>query len=157
MKFSAIDLQCLDIRWFGVDEKGNILSFTTGGRGNVPEYVCRSKEETELLEEFFLEKLKPSTLAVLEIPDGNNTLVEEAKALAGKGVFVYDVCFGGEHVENYERIAHPKVPIRIDCLPEEIAAIMKDHTVLSTASSKYIDVDHALAVNRRLHQVIRTP
>ena len=53
MRYTIIDLQCEDILWFGLDINGNVLAFTSGGSGNVPEFVCRSKEETELLIDFF--------------------------------------------------------------------------------------------------------
>lgn len=144
MRFSVVDLMCLDIIWFGADINGNILAFNSGGHGNVPEYVCRSQEETEFLERFFLEKLGLSTKPLLETDDDGSPLVDDAKGLAGRGVFVYDVCFEGAHDEEYERIARPAVPIHVSSLPDDVVVILKDHKVEADAlRAKYIAVKHA--------------
>ena len=47
MRYSEIDLQCEDITWFGVDANNHVIAFASGGMGNIPEFVCRSKEETK--------------------------------------------------------------------------------------------------------------
>lgn len=44
MKYSEIDLQIEDIMWFAIDKQNYILAFTLGGYGNIPKFVCRSKE-----------------------------------------------------------------------------------------------------------------
>ena len=51
MRYTNIDLQILDIMWFAIDRSGHIGAFTNGGINIVPEFVCCSKEETELLAE----------------------------------------------------------------------------------------------------------
>ncbi len=48
MTYSEIDLQCEDLLWFGVDRAGRVFCCTTAGQGNVPPFVCRSREETGL-------------------------------------------------------------------------------------------------------------
>ena len=45
MRYSEIDLQCEDIAWFGIDSQKHIIAFASGGIGNVPELVSRSKED----------------------------------------------------------------------------------------------------------------
>ena len=62
MRFSEIDLQIEDLMWFGVDTQGCIVEFTTGGSANVPEFVCRSREDAETLENCFT-NLNPTTTA----------------------------------------------------------------------------------------------
>ena len=49
MRISIIDLQCEDIMWFGVDKNNYIFECTSAGCGNVPEFVCCSKENTNKL------------------------------------------------------------------------------------------------------------
>ena len=53
MRFSEIEFQCEDITWFGVDANNHIVAFASDGIGNIPEFVCRSKEETDELYNFF--------------------------------------------------------------------------------------------------------
>lgn len=144
MRFSMIDLQCEDIMWFGIDSNKCILAFTSGGCGSVPEFVCRSKEETNQLELFFLEKLDELSDAEMEIPDDDTPLSMDAQLLAKKGVFVYDVSFEENHPDEYARIAIPTVPIHIDDLPADIAAIIRDHMIECDAScSKFLKIQHA--------------
>ena len=47
MRITKIDLQCYDYLWFAIDANGCIIAFTSGGIGDVPEFVCRSKSETK--------------------------------------------------------------------------------------------------------------
>lgn len=54
MRITAIELQCEDIMWFGIDNNNHIFECTSAGCGNVPEFVCISKENTESLLNFFM-------------------------------------------------------------------------------------------------------
>ena len=58
MRYTEIDLQIEDIMWFGIDLNGYIFSCTTAGAANVPEFVCKSKEQTEFLADYFIENWK---------------------------------------------------------------------------------------------------
>ena len=144
MRYSEIDLQCEDIMWFGVDKKGHIIAFTSGGCGCVPDYVCRSKEETNQLEEFFMEKLSISSDFRLEVPDNENQLTDDAQLLSKKGIYVYDVSFEDNHADEYSIISSPTSPIVIESLPENIITILQDHVIeKQIAGTKYIKVKHA--------------
>ncbi len=144
MRYSEIDVQCEDIMWFGIDADRHILAFTSGGCGCVPEYVCRSKEETAQLEKFFMEKLKPSCESIMEISDDGSFLTEDALHLSQKGIFVYDVSFEKNHKDEYTIIARPTVPLQIDGLPKEIISVLADHIIeCGMAGSKFIHVKHA--------------
>lgn len=143
MRYSMIDLQCEDIMWFGVDEHGHILAFTSGGSGPVPEFVCRSKEETAQLEAFFLEKLDHTSTFIMEIPDDDSPLANDAQVLAGKGVYVYDVSYDENPIDDYELISSPTDPVLISDLPADIVAILRDHVIGGPAGSKIIRVQHA--------------
>lgn len=47
MRITEIDLQCEDIMWFGIDSHNHIFGCTSAGCGNVPEFVCKSKQNTD--------------------------------------------------------------------------------------------------------------
>ena len=53
MRISEIELQCEDVMWFAADSNGNIFECTSAGCGNVPEYICKSKEDTDTLLDYF--------------------------------------------------------------------------------------------------------
>ena len=54
MRITNIDLQCEDLMWFAIDQNGCVLEFTSGGMGNVPEFVCADRESNDLLVNFFI-------------------------------------------------------------------------------------------------------
>ena len=144
MRYSEIDLQTEDIMWFAVDNLNHVLAFTSGGCGNVPEFICRSKEDTELLETFFMEKLSKSTEGVLFVDSDGSPLAEDSLNLAEKGIYSYDVSFEDEHKDEYVRIAAPKVPLQVEQLPDEIRKILMDHKIAANAATdKYLRVKHA--------------
>ena len=144
MRYTEIDLQCEDIMWFGVDANGHILAFTSGGCGGVPEFVCRSKEETEQLEKFFLEEAVPSSEGCMKIPADGTPLSDDARMLSQKGLFIYDVSFDEGHTDEYALIAEPVTPLHINNLPKNIAVILRDHMIEGYAAGlAYLRVRHA--------------
>ncbi|MCF0110349.1 MAG: hypothetical protein HUJ58_00475 [Erysipelotrichaceae bacterium] len=126
MRISDIDLQCEDIMWFGIDTNGNIFECTSAGCGNVPEYVCRSREETNTLLEYFSDTAPRITDAKLLIPASDNDLTTDAIKLASKGIFCFDIT-DYDHDEVYHCIAIPKRPLHVSELPEEIRKLLSDH------------------------------
>lgn len=145
MRYTEIDLQIDDIMWFGVDMNGCIFACTSAGIANVPEFVCASKEQTELIEDYFTKELEKTTSAVLEAPYVDNRLMRDATELAEKGVFSFDaVTDNSEHDREYVKIASPKTPIRYAALPDDIKKLLQDHIVpVDAAKDKYICVKHA--------------
>lgn len=125
MRFTDIDLQSSDILWFGVDTKGNLAAFFSGGGFSVPEFVCQSMEETELLEEYFLNTLEASTEAILCVEEKDNSLMRDCKLLSAKGIYCYDV--SEKDGIDYEMISCPEVAITIRVLSSEVAGIMESH------------------------------
>ena len=145
MRYTEIDLQIEDIMWFGIDLNGYIFSCTTAGTANVPEFVCKSKEQTEFLADYFIEKLEKTTAETLETPYTDNPLMNDAVLLAQKGIFVFDaVSNRSEQYGNYTKIASPKTPIRYVALPDDIKKLLQEHTVpVDAAKENYICVKHA--------------
>ena len=145
MRYTEIDLQIEDIMWFGIDLNCYIFSCTTAGTANVPEFVCKSKEQTEFLADYFIEKLEKTTAETLETPYIDNPLMNDAVLLAQKGVFVFDAVTNNiEHNGEYGKIVSPKTPIQYVALPDDIKKLLQDHIVpVDAAKEKYICVKHA--------------
>jgi len=143
MRYTEIDLQCEDIMWFGVDSNGYIFECTSAGCGNVPEYVCRSKEETQKLLDYFIEEAPEMTSANLLISDADNQLVDEVRDLASKGVYCFDITDYNKD-DVYTCIAKPITPTVISSLPTEIQSLLSDHIYEGDiSSSQSITVKHA--------------
>lgn len=143
MRYSEIDLQCEDITWFGIDTKKHIAAFASGGMGNIPEYVCRSKEETEVLYDYFYDVLGKTTIGHVLVSD-RNSLISEFIDLSSKGLFCFDVETQNAEGESYRKITCPDTPILFDDLPESVKTILKDHLLEADLSeSDQIQVPHA--------------
>ena len=145
MRYTEIDLQIEDIMWFGIDLNGYIFFCTTAGTANAPEFVCKSKEQTEFLADYFIEKLEKTTTETLETPYIDNPLMNDAVLLAQKGVFVFDAVTNNiEHNGEYGKIVSPKTPVQYVALPDDIKKLLQDHIVpVDAAKEKYICVKHA--------------
>lgn len=143
MRITEIDLQCEDIMWFGVDTIGNIFECTSAGYGNVPEYVCRSREETNKLVDFFTQTLTKSTEYTLLIPRDDSQLIDDITELSSKGIYCYDMA-DHDNEEIYTRVSIPIKPINISELPQDIKDILADHFYNSDITNcSTISVKHA--------------
>lgn len=143
MKFSETDLICEDIMWFGIDKNGYIFECTSAGVGNIPAFVCKSREETDMLEEYFLNTATKTTVGKILIKDEENDLCNDCKTLSSKGLFCYDAVIEDNH-HDYIKIAEPEEPITINDLPDEIKSIMESHKVdVDVTTEININVQHA--------------
>lgn len=130
MRYSEIELQCTDIIWFGVDRSSNILMFATAGCGCVPEFVCRSQEETDALEVYF-SNLPQNTNAYVEATTDEDAK-DEALFWAQRGLYSFDVAFDDGYADSYVKVSHPETALKLQDLPHEIKSILNDH---------YVDID----------------
>ena len=143
MRYSEIDLQCEDITWFGVDANNHVIAFASGGIGNIPEFVCRSKEETEELYSYFYDTLAKTTTGHALVA-GWNSLISEFVELSSKGLYCFDVETQNAEGEFYRKITYPDTPILFDDLPDNVKAIMQDHVIdADITGSNQIRVPHA--------------
>ena len=143
MRYSEIDLQCEDITWFGVDAGNHIVAFASGGMGNIPEYVCRSKEETEELYEYFCDALDRTTTGHALVSD-RNSLISEFVELSSKGLFCFDVETQDSVGDFYKKVVFPETPIFLNDLPDRVKAILQDHLLEADVSENdRIQVSHA--------------
>ena len=147
MRYSISDLQCDDLMWFGIDKNGYILEFTTGGAGNVPEFVCRSKEDTEKLCDFFTEDLpKTCEASLVCAPDPANPLLEDCMELSRKGITCFDVKSDENDAleDSYQKISIPSLPLLFDNLPQDIRSIMEDFRLdIDVTNTDSVEVPHA--------------
>ena len=144
MRYTEIDLQIEDVMWFGIDRNGFVISCTTAGIGNVPEFVCRSKEETEKLYDFFSAKLSDKADYSLNVKKEDNDLINEAIALAKKGVFCFDAVVDDNHYGEYRKISSPNTPLSYRTLPLEIQNIIGDHQIdIDVIQSNMLSIPHA--------------
>ena len=135
MRYSEIDLQCEDIIWFGVDSNQHIFACFSGGIGCVPEFVCRSREETEILLEYFTEKMPINTEGNLCKPQQDNQLVEDCLSLSSRGIYCFDVDTNESYGDFYKKISYPARAIVLSELPIDIKRFLSDHTIAADASS----------------------
>ncbi len=143
MRISEIDLQCEDIMWFATDRKGNIFECTSAGCGNVPEYVCRSREETDTLLKYFMDNAPTITTPQLLIPAEDNDLTNDVKTLSSKGLYCFDIS-NYDNDDKYSCIAIPAKAINISVLPNNIREILSDHIYDGDVSVEHtITVEHA--------------
>ena len=145
MRYSEIDLQCEDIMWFGVDKIGAIFECTTGGIGNVPEFVCMSKETNETLCDYFVKTLSKSTSATLLCEyDEDNELLKDCIGLSEKGIVCYDISEDDEKEGDYVKISVPEKNISIESLPNHIKNLLEDHIVdVDVLTNNLLHVNHA--------------
>ena len=131
MRFTEIELQSEDLLWFGVDIKGNILAFYSGGAGCVPEFVCSDKKATYYLQDYFLDELEINN-------DSNSEL------LAKKGLYCFDVSYEDNYGNSYHKLETPIKPINISSLPEKVMTILKNNKIECIATDiNSINVKHA--------------
>ncbi len=143
MRLTEIDLQCEDIMWFGIDNQNHIFECTTAGCGNVPEFVCKSKENIGLLMYFFTEELNESTQEKLVVEyDESNPLIQDCILLSRKGIYCFDIC--EEDANQYVKLTEPTKPLTYDKLPQKIKEIFSDNKVdIDVNKEKFISVEHA--------------
>ena len=143
MRITEIDLQCEDIMWFGIDNHNHIFECTSAGCGNVPEFVCMSKENTDKLLNFFMNELNEFTEEKLLVKYiDTNSLLEDCIHLSRKGIYCYDIYEDDE--QRYIKIAEPLKPLEFNSLPEDIKSIFKNNRVNTDVMiEEFISVEHA--------------
>lgn len=126
MRYSDIDLQIEDVMWFAVDRNGKIGAFTSGGCANVPEFVCKSREDNKALYDYFMYHFPDSTCGELFYVPRGGSLEEDCVLLVGKGIICFDVYMGKDY---YVKVATTGLSAIFDDLADNIKTIMKDHVI----------------------------
>ena len=143
MRISEIELCYTDLDWFAIDKNKKIMCFTSGGYGNVPEFVCASKENTELLSEFF-ENAHDCTTAIVVQDEKSGVNLDYWRAASQKGLYCFDAVDGQDDTPSYTKISVPEQPLYFHELPPHIQSIIETNFVDTDADiADTIIVDHA--------------
>ena len=131
MRYSDIDVQCEDIMWFGVDCNGWIVACTSAGIGCVPEFVCKSREENETLQDFFCS----------DFDECHSN--DDASQLSQKGLYYFDADLSNNG-DSYIKVSEPTTPQTLDSLPTNIKKLMKERVINVDLSAEYsFTIKHA--------------
>lgn len=128
-----IDSDCV---WMAADRDGHLGAFLTAGTGPIPMAALASVSVPLSEVECTLAGLARTTQARLLVSVGRP---DDLIALAERGLFVFDWT---ESIDAYRPVAEPAVPIRIDALPEDLAALARSvrTTGLAFADGKRVDI-----------------
>lgn len=140
MRISEVEVEYSDIEWFATDKKQKIMRFTSGLYGYVPEFVCASKENVEVLCKFFRSLKRSTDAMILQNDNFGNKLLDECKQLSQKGIYCFDSFDGVKDSIFYTKISEPMQPVLLYTLPQHIQNIMK-FNILD------VDVDHINIIN----------
>lgn len=110
MKFSKEELDYSDITWFAVDNQGRIIELTSAGSGHIPEWICESKENANILEEYFENKASTNFIEFSE-----------------KRLYYFDAHDGKNRTTNYIKKSSPSNPLLISQLPKHISDILSNN------------------------------
>lgn len=143
MRITEIDLQCEDIMWFGIDNQNHIFACTSAGCGNVPEFICKSRENAEILLRYFMYELDEFTKAKLFIEYvDSNQLLKDCIRLSRKGIYCYDIYEKDE--QQYMKISEPLKALSYEALPPNIKNVIDNNRVSeNVAINNIIAVEHA--------------
>lgn len=144
MRISEIELFYTDLEWFAIDKNKKIMCFTSGGYGNVPEFVCASKENTDLLIEFFENAHDCTTAIVVQDEKFGQKYLDYCRAVSSKGLYYFDAVDGQDDTPSYTKISVPEQPLYFHELPPHIQSIIGTNFVDTDAdTADTIIVDHA--------------
>lgn len=126
-KISKTDCEFMDIKWYGIDKKGNIAVFCSGGVGNVPEFVCESKENTEYIEDCF-DNIEIFTDYIFCF-DLDEISKEFAANFSSRGLYYFDSdsyeCGDIASLQKYyTKISYPTKPLKYKTLPQNLQEAM---------------------------------
>lgn len=118
MRITKEELGYSDITWFAVDKHGRIIELESAGSGNIPEFVCASKENTDLLADYFAD--------------------------LSERLYYFDAHDGKNRTTNYIKKSSPKTPLLISQLPEHISVLLSDNRLdIDAESAETITAEHA--------------
>lgn len=144
MNYTEIDLQIEDIMWFGIDKNGYIFEATSGGCANVPDFVIRSKEDSEKLNDYFMSLPQGKyEYNLLEELNPKYPAYKECIALAKNGITCFDM--DDEYTEAYKKIAGTSEPRKMDEMPKEIQQLLSSRQIeFDAIHSLRLEVIHGI-------------
>ncbi len=127
---SADECEYIDMEWYGVDRQGNIAVFCSGGKGNLPKFVCENIERADALIDYFAEMGK-NTSSIL-IFSQTKCVEQAAMDFSEKGLYYFDADDDTKPEncnfhEFYTKHAYPKKPLKYEQLPRYIKESLKNN------------------------------
>ena len=139
MKISEQEQEETDFDWFCLDLNGEVGHFTTAGFKKLPKSVAESKENLDLLANYFLNVASDHSghivdpelsLAIPEPQNRGERYLKSFVSMADKGLYSYDIASYVEAGGSYFRVASPAKPLYGSELPPEIREVL-GRTVLA--------------------------
>jgi hypothetical protein len=116
-----------DFDWFAVDTVGHLAHFTTAGMKQLPQSIAASAEDLALVARYFQESATNRGLHEVEptisIIQGERYL-RDFVAMAGKGLFSFDIESHLSPAAAYFRVATPVSPLHMSELPLAIRDVV---------------------------------
>lgn len=138
MRITKEELEYLDITWFAIDKHGRILELNSAGSGHIPEFICKSKENAEILENYFENK-------------ASNFFVDFPE----KGLYYFDAYDGKNRTTNYIKKSFPSNPLLISQLPKHISEILSNNRLdVDAETADTITIEHAYSTEFSLGHLV---
>ncbi|MGU3376133.1 hypothetical protein [Chryseobacterium sp. M5A1_1a] len=131
--YTEIEQETLDIDWFFTD--GKYIGFIASGGGRLPNSVAESKEENQVLANYF--KNLPEISDVLVNSELDNLLIKifgsgadkrylkDYVSMTKKGLYSYDKTVLNNSLDpRYHLVASPKESLKLENLPKDILNIL---------------------------------
>lgn len=138
MRITEEELTYLDLTWFAVDKFGRIIELTSNGSGNVPEFVCKSQEKVNILEDYFVNKASDNYINFSE-----------------KRLYYFDAYDGKNRTTNYIKKSSPSNPLLISQIPKCISEILSNNRLdIDVEAIDRINVEHAYRTKISLEHLV---
>ena len=129
-----LEEETLDLKWFSVDDSGEIAHFASGGRGFLPPSVKASKSNLDRLKTFFRKDLSPNGIGIVSanllLHEHFESEAEKTRYLeffsqnATKGLYSFDCFIDATRPTGYFLVVTPSRPLKVDDLPHDIRQIL---------------------------------
>jgi len=141
-RITETECSYLDVEWYGVDQRGQIAVFCSGGAGDLPEFVCEDAERTDQLAEYFGGISAVSECRLLH--EKGEQARQVAQEFSEKGLFYFDADDQSDpRMANlqpfYTKVSVPLRPLAFDELPEQVKALLR-YNLLEVNDFSQVDV-----------------
>ncbi|WP_294273141.1 hypothetical protein [uncultured Chryseobacterium sp.] len=131
--YTEIEQETLDIDWFFTD--GQNIGFMASGGGKLPNSIAESKENHQILVNYFRNlpevsdvSINPELDSLLNKILGSVTderYLEDYVSMTRKGLYSYDKTVLNNFLDPYYHlVAGPKHPLKLENLPQDIVNIL---------------------------------
>lgn len=127
MIITEIDLEIEDIEWYGIDQDGRIGLFMSGGSKAVPLFIRESRENLDIVCDFFEEleiTLSKQVLINNNLKIPRKEFWDECKKMSQKGIYCFNISSDSEINNRYVAVCKPCIELNIVDLPLDIQNIL---------------------------------